>query len=255
MIVRSQPGLFDILFAVNGSILPRIARRLAVIAFVSVVAILAAREHPGIFAKISTIPFTLIGIALSVFMSFRNDACYTRWWEGRELWGELIIASRSLARETALILGDHQSRQILRVHIDGVAKNHQLDERHHYHHAQRQPVAATLFAFGMFSVMGLSPFKGSYSKFLVLYSAIEQGQWLLAAVGTLASIVAAIYTVRVIQRVCLELPEEAVQTPLRAAPMALAVPLAVLAGLTWVAKRNVVQEDDEASKNQKGGQS
>ena len=73
------------------------------IAFVSIIAILAAREHPGIFAKISTLPFTLIGIALSVFMSFRNDACYARWWEGRELWGELIIAARSLARETAMI--------------------------------------------------------------------------------------------------------------------------------------------------------
>ena len=35
----------------------------------------------------------------------------------------------------------------------------------------------------------------------------------------------------------------------------LIMPLAVLAGLTWVAKRNVVAEDDEASKNQKGGQS
>lgn len=33
------------------------------------------------------------------------------------------------------------------------------------------------------------------------------------------------------------------------------MPIAVLAGLTWVAKRNVVPEDDEVSKNQKGGQS
>ncbi|NTV68835.1 MAG: hydrogenase 2 operon protein HybA [Azonexaceae bacterium] len=35
----------------------------------------------------------------------------------------------------------------------------------------------------------------------------------------------------------------------------LIMPLAVLAGLTWVAKRNVVAKDDEASKNPKGGQS
>jgi putative membrane protein len=39
-----------------------------------VIAILAAQAHPGIFARISTIPFTLIGIALSIFMSFRNNA-------------------------------------------------------------------------------------------------------------------------------------------------------------------------------------
>lgn len=113
MIVRSQPSIRDIIFAVNGSILSRIARRLAMIAVVSVIAILAAREHPGIFAKISTIPFTLIGIALSVFMSFRNNACYARWWEGRELWGELIVASRSLARQTAL-LGEEERQYLLR---------------------------------------------------------------------------------------------------------------------------------------------
>ncbi|MDT3381893.1 bestrophin family protein [Labrys neptuniae] len=106
MILRSKPSFRDILFAVNGSILPRIAPRLLAIAFISVLAIYAAQEHPGIFARISAIPFTLIGIALSVFMSFRNNACYARWWEGRRLWGELIIACRSLARQTSTLETD-----------------------------------------------------------------------------------------------------------------------------------------------------
>lgn len=112
MIVRSQPSFQDIIFTVHGSILPRIARRLAAIAVVSVIAILAAQAHPGIFARISTIPFTLIGIALSIFMSFRNNACYARWWEGRQLWGELIISARSFARETSL-LPDEDRRALL----------------------------------------------------------------------------------------------------------------------------------------------
>src|SRR5436305_14717676 len=114
MIVRSQPSFRDIAIAVNGSILPRITRRLCVIACVSVVAIIAAQAHPGIFARISAIPFTLIGIALSVFMSFRNNACYTRWWEGRELWGELIIACRSFARQVST-LEDDDRHFLLRV--------------------------------------------------------------------------------------------------------------------------------------------
>ena len=113
MIVRKQPTFRDILFAVRGSILPHIARRLLAVAFVSVVAIVAADEWPGIFSRISAIPFTLIGIALSVFMSFRSNACYARWWEGRMLWGELLIASRSLARETAA-LDDADRRFLLR---------------------------------------------------------------------------------------------------------------------------------------------
>jgi putative membrane protein len=103
MILRSKPSFKDIIFAVNGSILPRIAPHLIGISLVSVVAIFAAQEHPGIFARISAIPFTLIGIALSVFMSFRNNACYARWWEGRKLWGELIIACRSFARQTSAL--------------------------------------------------------------------------------------------------------------------------------------------------------
>ncbi len=111
MIVKQQPTLRDILFAINGSILPRIALRLAMIALVSMAVVYAASLHPGIFTRISAIPFTLIGIALSVFMSFRNNACYARWWEGRQLWGELIIASRSFARETATL--DEVDRQRL----------------------------------------------------------------------------------------------------------------------------------------------
>ena len=106
MILRSKPSFKDIVSTFNGSILPRIAWHLVAMAVLSIIAIFAAREHPGIFAKISAIPFTLTGIALSVFMSFRNNACYTRWWEGRVLWGELIIACRSFARQTAALNED-----------------------------------------------------------------------------------------------------------------------------------------------------
>lgn len=111
MILRSKPDFRDILFAVNGSILPRILPHLAGIAAVTAIAVFAADEHPGIFAKISAIPFTLIGIALSVFMSFRNNACYARWWDGRKLWGELIIACRSLARQVSAL--DERHRHVL----------------------------------------------------------------------------------------------------------------------------------------------
>ena len=41
-------------------------------------------------------PFTLIGLALSIFLSFRNNACYERWWEARKAWGGLIVEARGL---------------------------------------------------------------------------------------------------------------------------------------------------------------
>jgi len=101
MIRRSQPSLRDIFFTVHGSIIPSILGRLAAIGAVSLVAVLAAGLHPGIFATISAFPFTLIGIALSVFMSFRNGTCYARWWEGRQLWGQVLTGCRGLARASA----------------------------------------------------------------------------------------------------------------------------------------------------------
>ena len=111
--MRRQPTLWDVAFAVRGTILPRIALHLLLISIVTAGAVLASTEHPGIFARFSGVPFTLIGIALSVFMSFRNNACYSRWWEARHLWGDLVIACRSIARQTSLL--DPNSRaQILR---------------------------------------------------------------------------------------------------------------------------------------------
>ncbi|WP_018606879.1 proton-conducting transporter membrane subunit [Uliginosibacterium gangwonense] len=95
---------------------------------------------------------------------------------------------------------------------------------------KRMPVTSTLFGFGMFSVMGLSPFKGSFSKFIILYAALEQGHWLLAAVGTLASIIAAFYYMLVIQRICFEAPSSEIK--LEAAPKWLIAPIGLLTILT-----------------------
>ncbi len=48
-------------------------------------------------------PYTLLGIALSIFFSFRNNACYERWWEGRHQWGALVNAARDFARQTLVL--------------------------------------------------------------------------------------------------------------------------------------------------------
>ena len=40
---------------------------------------------------------SVLGIAASVFIGFRNTAAYNRWWEARTLWGGIIINSRTLS--------------------------------------------------------------------------------------------------------------------------------------------------------------
>jgi putative membrane protein len=49
--------------------------------------------------SLTTIPFSLVGLALSIFLGFRNNACYDRWWEARKMWGALINTTRSLTRQ------------------------------------------------------------------------------------------------------------------------------------------------------------
>lgn len=52
------------------------------------------------------LPMTIFGAALSLFIGFRTNAAYARWWEARGLWGSLINSSRSLARITVTLTRD-----------------------------------------------------------------------------------------------------------------------------------------------------
>jgi putative membrane protein len=119
VIVRSRPGLLQIALAMHGSTLPRITGRLIALAVISAGAVLLARYHPEPMKRLSALPFTLIGLALSIFMSFRNNACYDRWWEGRKLWGQLVIAARSFTRQTATL--DTEAREPLLLGLCGFA--------------------------------------------------------------------------------------------------------------------------------------
>lgn len=52
------------------------------------------------FAKIS-LPFSIaaiLGSALAIFIAFRNNSAYGRWWEARTVWGGIVNSSRVLAR-------------------------------------------------------------------------------------------------------------------------------------------------------------
>ena len=51
------------------------------------------------YLSISGTPLTVVGAALSIFIGFRNNTVYDRWWEGRNLWGALINQSRTFARQ------------------------------------------------------------------------------------------------------------------------------------------------------------
>ena len=60
------------------------------------------------------LPLTIFGSALALFLGFRSNSSYQRWWEGRVLWGAMINASRNIARAARNFLPDPQARDLKR---------------------------------------------------------------------------------------------------------------------------------------------
>ncbi|MBT2134801.1 bestrophin [Croceibacterium sp. LX-88] len=110
MIVRDKPTKLELAFAVRGSIVPAIAPRIAVLMVFSAVMVLLHNTLPT-FPEIDAIGFTVFGIALSLFLGFRNNAAYDRWWEARKLLGGLLADLRSFAREVQLFVSDRASQE------------------------------------------------------------------------------------------------------------------------------------------------
>jgi ion channel-forming bestrophin family protein len=44
-------------------------------------------------------PIGTLGAAVAIFVAFRNNASYGRWWEARTIWGSIQSNSRVLARQ------------------------------------------------------------------------------------------------------------------------------------------------------------
>jgi putative membrane protein len=52
----------------------------------------------------STSAHSLLGIVLGLFLVFRTNSAYDRWWEGRRLWGGLVNSTRNFALKLNAVL-------------------------------------------------------------------------------------------------------------------------------------------------------
>ncbi|HEX8039580.1 MAG TPA: bestrophin family ion channel [Chryseosolibacter sp.] len=52
---------------------------------------------PGVYFHPSIAMHSILGIVLGLFLVFRTNSAYDRWWEGRKLWGRLVNSTRNLA--------------------------------------------------------------------------------------------------------------------------------------------------------------
>jgi ion channel-forming bestrophin family protein len=95
----------SLVMSYRGSALSRIKGRLCTVTTFAVLVTLLADHYHVLRSTITLAPFTLIGLALSIFLGFRNNTSYDRFWEGRRLWGALVNVSRSFARQCQLYIG------------------------------------------------------------------------------------------------------------------------------------------------------
>lgn len=49
------------------------------------------------YIHMNTSIFSLLGVILSIFLVFRTNSAYDRWWEGRKQWGALVNHTRNMA--------------------------------------------------------------------------------------------------------------------------------------------------------------
>jgi putative membrane protein len=65
------------------------------------------------FPSGTTAVHSLLGIVLGLFLVFRTNSAYDRWWDGRKLWGGLVNSTRVFAMKlnAYISLEDHEERE------------------------------------------------------------------------------------------------------------------------------------------------
>ena len=108
MIIKKKISWFRYLFHFRGSSFEEIWPRILIVTIVATIVTYIELHYNLQGYTLTTTPFTLIGVALSIFLGFRNNAAYDRFWEGRKLWGSLVNTARSLARQAYSLIDSQQ---------------------------------------------------------------------------------------------------------------------------------------------------
>ena len=69
--------------------------------------------------ELSNVVHSLLGFVLALFLVFRTNTAYDRWWEGRKQWGSLVNVSRILAIRVREFSQDEKAWLFYQEHIPG----------------------------------------------------------------------------------------------------------------------------------------
>lgn len=136
MIVRQRTNWLKMLFIWRGSVLKKIIVQLSVILLFSLSIYFFKGKIFDYKVHLNPTIFTLLGLALAIFMGFCNSASYDRFWEGRKLWGSLVIETRSLTRQILSLVNDpstgakeEKEKMIKLISAFGWSLNYQLRDK------------------------------------------------------------------------------------------------------------------------------
>jgi ion channel-forming bestrophin family protein len=104
MIIRPRPTVLKLFFVMRGSIVPRIAPQIIGFGVYAAIVVAAVNRFDIQLGSYGLAPFTLLGVTLSIYLVFRNNAAYDRWWEARKLWGQLVVDIRNLSRAVSALV-------------------------------------------------------------------------------------------------------------------------------------------------------
>jgi putative membrane protein len=153
------------------------------------------------------IVYSILGFTLSLFLVFRTNTAYDRWWEGRRLWGDLTNAIKNICihLHSSLPIENEKRRAYYSalMHLFSIAlKQHLQDKRLHTNHFeifeennpiledkneilkinnQPQFIAKLIFLalkadvrHGLFSIHELELFRSELNKFMEVAGGCER---------------------------------------------------------------------------------
>lgn len=97
----------------------------------------------------------------------------------------LVYVAANFAIFTVLHLAEEQASATEMKHFDGLAKRH--------------PYVALVMTLALFSLAGIPPFAGFFSKFFVFMAAFKAGQWLIVFIALINTVVSLYYYLLIVK--------------------------------------------------------
>ena len=114
---------------------PHVSKRLMFLFLFDITVAVLYTQLGRKWLSLPTLPLSMIGGAISVFLAFRNNSAYDRWWEARSLWGGLVNSARTFARQVLTLVdeaedGDEIASRRALVELHATRRQRRVREPH-----------------------------------------------------------------------------------------------------------------------------